>query len=197
MRFAMTRANIGLLPLAIHSASALRRPVLLASTGGSGISPPPSAASNPAFTSSPPASGLPKPELSAVGLQVGEAGVVVFEEDAVVDGRREDGLHAVEIALRDWVELMIVAARAADGQAHEDLRRGVDIIGEFLHDVLLFHLEEHVPIGADPVVARAHAGRGFVRIELVGCNLLFGETVIGLVVVEGLDDIVAIAPGFT
>jgi len=64
------------------------------------------------------------------------------------------------------------------------LRRGVDVIGELLDHVQIFHLEEHVPIGAHAVIAGSDARLGLVRIELVGGDLLLGEAVVGLVIVE-------------
>jgi hypothetical protein len=106
---------------------------------------------------------LAQPELARVGGDVIEARVVVFQKDAVVDGRREDRLHAIEIALRDRVELVVVAARATDGQSEEDLRGGVDVVGELLDTVEILDLEQHVAIGSDAVVAGAGAGLGVAR----------------------------------
>ena len=104
-------------------------------------------------------------------------------------------MHAVEIALRNGVELVIVAARAAYRQAEEHLRGSVDVVGELLHHVHVFHLKKHVAIGSHAIVAGPHARLRLVRIQLVCRDLLFGEAVVRLVVIERLDHIIAEAPG--
>ncbi len=90
---------------------------------------------------------------------------------------------------------MIVAARAADGQAEKYGAGGIDPIDQGLDAVDVLHLVEHVAIGADGVEASAAHGRRVIGIEFVAGDLLFHEAIVGLVVIEGIDDVVAIAPG--
>src|SRR5580692_2656821 len=68
---------------------------------------------------------LPEFGGTAVFSDVVVAGGIVIEEDAIGDGRLEDGLHPIVIALRDGVELMIVAARAAYGEPKENCAGGI------------------------------------------------------------------------
>ena len=67
---------------------------------------------------------------------------------------------------------------------------------QLLDQVDVFHLEEHVAIGAHAVETGAGARFGIVGIEFIARDLFLGEAVVGLVVVERLDDVIAIAPGF-
>ena len=90
---------------------------------------------------------------------------------------------------------MIVAPRAANRHAEEDGTGGVDHVHPLLNDVHIFDLEEHVAIGADAVEARAGSGLRVIGIEFIARNLLFGEAIVRLVVIERLDDVVAVAPG--
>ena len=121
--------------------------------------------------------------------------LVVFVKDAIGDGGLEDGLEAIVVFLRDGIELVVVAAGATDRQTEEDRSSGIHHVGALLDEVDVFHFEEHVAVGADAVEAGAGARIGVVRVELIAGDLLFGETVIRFVVVEGFDDVVAVAPG--
>ena len=118
------------------------------------------------------------------------------EHEVVGLDLREMRLQAVVIGLAERVELMIVAARAAHRDAEE---RGAHDVG---------HLGEHFVVGAgDVLVAGVLAQRAeaveaagdeegrVLRIDLVAGELLFDEFVVGLVAVETLHHVVAIAPG--
>ena len=137
------------------------------------------------------------PELKGAGIfsDVVVARGVVIEKNLIADGGLEDGLEAVIILLGDWVEFVIVAAGATDGEAEEDGTGGIHHVDPFLGQVDVFHFEEHVAVGADAVEAGAGAGFGVCGIEFVGGDLLFHKTVIGFVVIEGLHHVVAVAPG--
>ena len=105
-------------------------------------------------------------------------------------------LQAVVVGLAEGVELVIVAARAADRDAEEC---GADDVG---------HLGEHFVVRAGDVLvagvlaqraeaveAAGHEEGLVLRIHLVAGELLFDEFVVGLVAVETLHDVIAIAPG--
>src|ERR1051326_954139 len=70
------------------------------------------------------------------------------------------------------------------------------IISKLFDLVDILDLEKHVAIGADTIVASAGARLRVVRPEFVSGDLLFRKTIGGFVVIEGLNHVVAIAPGF-
>ena len=122
---------------------------------------------------------------------------------AVVDLHgREEGLQAVEVALRNRIVLMIVAAGAAHGEAEENLADGA---GKLVQDILAelrFEIGVGLP-GAHPQKAqsdepvgpvRAAALRAVGRREFVAGQLLLDEVVVGLVLIEGADHVVAVSP---
>ena len=133
-------------------------------------------------------------ERARILVQVVAAGVVVVEEDARLLVGHEDGLHAVVVALGNRVKLMVVAARAAHRQAQKDAAGGVGKVGEGFDAILPLLLVEHVAVGADGVEAGALLGLGLFRIDLVAGDGLADEAIIRLVVIEALDDVVAVAP---
>ena len=96
-------------------------------------------------------------------------------------GRREDGLDAVEIFLRNGIELVVVAAGAAHGQSHERQRRRSD---QIIQRVLPPALTSASAFGAEP----QEAGRDhrFLRVGrvLVARELLTNELIVRLIVVE-------------
>ena len=108
---------------------------------------------------------------------------------------RDESLHGVVIFGRDGIKLMIVAARATDAETEEGL---ADV-----HDDLINRILPREPDGrrilAD--LARQQHGcgdeksRGRVLAHGITGDLLLDEPVIGRVVVEGADDIVAVGPG--
>ena len=108
--------------------------------------------------------------------------------------RSEKRLEPVIVLLQDRVELVIVAAGAADAQPEEDLARDV---GDVIQDVgpLPAHVALVVFVGPEPEVAGRHPQLGIVGIELVTGKLLGQEAVVGFVGVEGPHDIVAVTPG--
>src|SRR5262249_61382187 len=107
---------------------------------------------------------------------------------------REKRLDAVVILLRDRVELVVVAAGAPDRDAEEDLRCGVgDVVEDFLPALLQIDCVILVWVvaqkaGGDPRV-------GVVGVAFVAGNLLGEEAVVGLIVIERLNDVIAVAPG--
>ena len=102
---------------------------------------------------------------------------------------REDAVQRVVILRRDRVELVVVAARARDGQAEETFGHRVDAV------------VDHVVRVIEPLADRDEAERGEPRVvgfdvrQLVRRELLDDELVVRLVLVERLDHVVAIGPG--
>ena len=96
---------------------------------------------------------------------------------------------------------MIVALRAADGQSHE---HRADRSGHFAQHQIAGLVAARFGEGRESQEGQRHnllrfrlrqfAGAGDLR-QFVAGQLLFNELVIGLVVVESVDDVVAIAPG--
>ena len=113
-------------------------------------------------------------------------------------GGSEDASERVVVLGQDRVELVVVAASASDGQAQHGLRDHFDL--------LVVHVVEHARLvllgdrfgaerekaGSDDALA-VHAIR-IVRRQQVAGNLLAHEPVVGHVVVERVDDVVAVLP---
>jgi hypothetical protein len=111
----------------------------------------------------------------------------------------EDAGQAVVVGRRDGIELVVVAAGTADRQAEEGPAHDVDL---FIHDVqprlFLVRLGQRLGIdheeasGHDPPRRQADVIRGR---QQVARQLLDNELIVGRVAVEGIDDVIAIAPG--
>jgi hypothetical protein len=103
-------------------------------------------------------------------------------------------LQAVIILVQDGIELVVMAAGAAIGHADEGCAYGV---GDFV-EVFLAAKEEGLGVALIGEVAEEAGGDygfGIVGPELVAGDLFMDELVVGLVGVERLDDVVAVAPG--
>lgn len=118
------------------------------------------------------------------------------ELDVAELGGGEDAVEAIVIRLQDGIELVVVAAGAADGEAHEG---GGDAVGH-LHEIFLAVLF-FVDVAADDMAgagaeeAGGDEGVGVLGVEFVAGELFADETVVALVGVEGADQVIAIAPG--
>ena len=123
----------------------------------------------------------------------------------------EDGLEAVVVPLGEGIELVVVTAGAAQRQPHECRGCRIHPVGQ---DFVELPAGVHLGLAGlrhQPVEPRPHPGLQLpeflhrdgvapfqvqvVGPELVGRDLLLKEAVEGLVFVEGLDDVVPIAPG--
>ena len=122
--------------------------------------------------------------------------LIAGQHGDVVVGRGvgEEGLEAVIVGLEDGVEFVIVAACASVRQAHEDGAGGVGHVVENLLAALLEHAGVAL-VGIVAVEAGGDAGLGTLGPQLVAGDLLFDEAVVGLVGVERLNYVVAVAPG--
>ena len=102
-------------------------------------------------------------------------------------------LYGVVFGLRDWIKLVVMAARTTNGEAVKRAAGRADHIVEFIgplrrgqHRVRTFYL---VPCPADKKCRRG------VLAKRVPCELLNNEPIIRLVRIERSNDVVAKLPG--
>ena len=119
---------------------------------------------------------------------------VLHGEGAIPEGSvGEERLQTVVVLVKDGIVFVIVAARAPEREAKEGgARRVRDVVQRFLPA-----REQPRSIGlVDPLPVESHGHErfGVPRIQLVAGNLLADEAVVRLVVVERLNDVIAIAP---
>ncbi len=114
-----------------------------------------------------------------------------------IAGAIEDAVQGVVIAHRDGVELVIVAAGTAEGETENGLAERVDGVidseVEVAGDVEAEAARDGEVAGGDDQLAPLFL-RQLGRQDVAG-DLLAEELVVGFIVVEGIDDVVAIAPG--
>ena len=120
----------------------------------------------------------------------------VWQENSVVErvllDIGKESAEGVEILLCDWVELVVMAFRAADGGAEPCAANGADPVGHVLGQVFLGlnaalpgHHAQPVESGGDPL------GGSWIRQKVPG-NLFEGEPVEGEVLVECVDDVIPV-----
>jgi hypothetical protein len=132
------------------------------------------------------------------GLEVAAAVARAGREPIHEIGGAEDAGHGVVVGLGDGVELVIVAAGAADGETEEGAGGGIDLVVDNIHAVLFlvgfaeFVSAEGEEAGADDVVA---FGVGVSGGEEIAGDLGADEFIVGFVAVEGVDDPIAVLPG--
>ena len=142
-----------------------------------------------------------------VGLQRGKRVPVRLQDGLRIDGahRRPRAVHRAEervvVLLADRVELVVVAAGARHGQPKERLRRHVHLVVRPL-DAILPGIDRLEAVLDEPEVGRTDhrlvgsAVRGEARVrQQVPGQVLADQLVVGDVVVEGADQVVAVAPG--
>ena len=109
-------------------------------------------------------------------------------------GVGEEGLQPVIIGLQDRVELVIVAARAAVGQAQEDAARRVgDVVQNLLPPLL--QIARIALVRIVPAEARRDPRLRTLRPQFVARDLLLHEAVVRLIAIQRIDHVIAIAPG--
>src|SRR5262245_64425019 len=108
----------------------------------------------------------------------------------------EDHRHRpVVIHSRNRIELVIVTAGTVDRKPHEALKSGADhIVQVFIPVVRIIFLPVTNP-RPDSIIGSGDQTIVVSIIEFITGKLLDNETVIGLVLVKGLDDIIPVAPG--
>ena len=110
----------------------------------------------------------------------------------------EDAGESVVVGDGDGVELMIVAAGAAESHAEEGAADSVDLFIDEFHFEKFVILEFVVQSAEDEVAAADKLGvpccGGGVVKEVAG-EVFADELVVGFVLVEGIDDVVTEAPG--
>ena len=108
----------------------------------------------------------------------------------------EDADRFVIVFPGDRIELVVVAARAVDGEGLKTLIGGPNDVVQIIEPVVgVFEIAVQYTWPETDETRGCQAFKGGL-IQLVAGNLLHDELVIGLVLVEGVDDIVAIAPCF-
>ena len=120
---------------------------------------------------------------------------VLVEEHIAFAHAREDGLEGEIVLLRDRVEFVRMAPGAVGRGADERSHR-------LRHDVIAFHVLERLRrrrgraevIGPRAEVAEGGGQGRLVGKKMVGSKLLANQPRPGGVRIEGLDDVVAIAP---
>jgi hypothetical protein len=117
------------------------------------------------------------------------------EHDVIVGARvREERLQPVVVLLQNRIELVVVAARAAVGHPEE---HGANRVGHIVED-LLSPLQQVPRVALVGIVAVERGGDtrvGIARPQLVAGELFADESIVGLVGVERVDHVVAVAPG--
>ena len=134
--------------------------------------------------------GFPDPLLLAITLLDlrRDEGNVVVRPDV-----REERLQLVVVFLRDRVVLVIVTSGASDGQPEEHRADG---IGDVVEN-LLAALHQVAGVAFIRIVAIERRGHACVRVvgpQFIAGNLFTDEPVVRLVLVERLNDVVAILP---
>ena len=143
--------------------------------------------------------GAPGDELVDVLLigaerEEGDGSVVgaVAIHDGLVDGGEEGG-EGVVILHRDGIELVVVAGRATGGETEPGGGDGVGAIHEVFHAVFLLN---HSALVGGRIAFEEASGDGIFLIlgEEVAGELADRKLVEGKVVVEGVDDPLAVGP---
>ena len=119
--------------------------------------------------------------------------ILALAEDRLLDVRKKCA-HRIEVALRPRIEFVIVALSAAGRLAHPRRADRAHTIREHPHLVILRLRAAFLRREQQPVERRSHARLLVCTGHEVARNLLNGEAVESLVVVEALDHPVAIRP---
>ena len=102
--------------------------------------------------------------------------------------------HAVIFVLLQWIELVVVALRTADGKAQHALSNGVHTIEHRLH-AELFRI--HAAFLVDHGIAQKAGGHNLILRSLrqqITSQLLNQELVVWQVAIQCVDDIVTVKP---
>ena len=105
-----------------------------------------------------------------------------------LDGRGEDAVQGVVILNRNRVELMVVTAGARHGESEEGLGARVDaLVDDVVRVVEALTDGEEAECGEARIVGRDAR-------DAIGSELLDDELVVRLIVVQRVDDVIAIGP---
>ena len=135
---------------------------------------------------------------------LGQRSIVGLQPLLGVVGRREDGRQPVVVQLGNGVVLVVVALGAAHGEPHHVAGEGLD--GTLQDPVTYVGRVEHILVGvvggdSQKAGGLQQAAQGGAELrcrapvhQLVSGQLLGDKSVVGLVPVDGFDDVVAILP---
>lgn len=105
-------------------------------------------------------------------------------------------MKAIVITLFDWIEEMMVTPGTGHRRAHENRAYGVGLFGENLGAIHVFTLVAGIlSPGSQSIEAHGNESVLIARRQFITGELFQDKAVKGFVVVEGLDDVIAIAPG--
>ena len=135
------------------------------------------------------------------GASPASAGVLL----AVTVDVPQEAQQRVVVGLRERVELVVVAARASDGQPEEGHAGGAEHVVEVVElrgggvvGLVVPGVQPVEPRGDEagpPLRSQRRCGADRGLGQLVARDLFAHEPVVGLVGVEAVDDVVAVAPG--
>ncbi len=122
--------------------------------------------------------------------------LLVFRSRKRIPRALENAVERIVVAHRHRIELVVVAARAAQREAHGRAAQRVErVLDRLVHGGVGIHAEparlRDEPGGHDLAVARRLVGR---RQQIAG-DLFAQELVVRRVAVEGVDHVVAVQPG--
>ena len=119
--------------------------------------------------------------------------------------RAKDGQHRVVIALGNGVKFVVVASGTRDGHSEEGRSGGSDNVIQFVELGLELVIRlvvmdtQSQKSGGDhrvfPGVSRSTGCSHQTRCPFITGDLFSNEAVVGLVLIEGPDDVIAVAPG--
>ena len=117
-------------------------------------------------------------------------------DDGLVIGQHgfEEGAKLKVVLLEEWIVLVIVAAGALKTESEEDVGGG---IGDFGKNQVPLPASIAVVVFVDPVSEEAGGDKcsRVIGEEFVASELFLEEAVVWLVLIERLDDVIAVSPG--
>ena len=119
--------------------------------------------------------------------------VLCSEESFRLIAGEENGLEPVIVFLGKRVVFVVMATGTADRQAHKDRTRGRDNVVQLIHSCLfVVCIIDGRAISAEP---GGYQSFRVAWLQFVTRQLFLDEAVIRLVIIEGADDIIPVAPG--
>ena len=109
----------------------------------------------------------------------------------------EDGGEGVVVLMRDGIEFVLVAAGAAEREAHEGAAHDVDLLIDHIHaQLVLVRLGEDLGTEIEETGGRDATLAYFDILGLheIASKLLDHELIKGQIIIEGLHDVVAVTP---
>src|SRR5262245_54715639 len=112
-----------------------------------------------------------------------------------VDITKKHGHRPIVVFPRDRIELVVVTSGTVHRESHEPLESCANDVVQILIAVVRVVLFTKPDSGPNPVIAGGYQADEFPSFKLITGQLLKNEPIKRLIVVEGFNDVVAIAPG--